>query len=158
MTCKFMPQIHATHVCTICYAYVCVFTLSRRLRFMRDFVIVDKIQRNMRWHLDFVPWERETFSSGSQCTFRHDETWTKYAYNCVCGWRCAWVCVRVLTHLTNVLKTNSVSFTVDGKSLFKTRRFSHAYFMFVSYRFGLFRRRGRGRETNHKHVKSIRVK
>lgn len=93
MTCKFMPQIHATHVCTICYAYVCVFTLSRRLRFMRDFVIVDKIQRNMRWHLDFVPWERETFSSGSQCTFRHDETWTKYAYNCVCGWRCACVCV-----------------------------------------------------------------
>lgn len=149
-----MPHMYVQYA----HAYVCVFTLSRRLHFMRDFVILDKIQRNMRWHLDFVPWVWETFSFASQCTFRHDETWTKYAYNCVCLCVCAGagVCLRVLTHLTNVLKTNSVSFTVDGKSLFSTRVFLmhiSCSFRIVSFCFG-----GVGGQTNHKHVKSIRVK
>lgn len=121
MTCKFMPQIHATHASKICYAYVCVFTLSRRLRFMRDFVIVDKIKRNMPWHLDFVPWERETIFLCQSMHFSARWNMDKICVQlCVCVCE---VCVRVLTHLTNVLKTNSVSFTVDGKSLFKTRVF-----------------------------------
>lgn len=61
------------------------------------------------------------------------------------------VCVRVLTHLTNVLKTNSVSFTVDGKSLFKTR----VFLMHISCSFRLVS--GRGRETNHKHKSKINI-
>lgn len=58
---------------------------------------------------------------------------------CVCVCVRVEVCVRVLTHLTNVLKTNSVSFTVDGKSLFSTRVFLmhiSCSFRIVSFCFG----------------------
>lgn len=97
------------------------------------------------------------FSFASQCTFRHDETWTKYAYNCVCLCVCAGGGVCASAHSFDKCTQNKFSFIHGRWQIFIfDARISHAYFMFVSYRFVLFR--GRGRETNHKHVKSIRVK
>lgn len=52
----------------------------------------------------------------------------------------------MLTHLTNVLKTNSVSFTVDGKFLF--------YILFLRY--VLLSERESVCVCGRKHVKSIR--